>query len=642
MLAALSVIALVAVASCGDDDDTSNATTTPGTVATGSTPGTDAADDTTTTEGDSAETTTADTTEETTAETKTTDAPSDTLPGLRVAEDEGEPVKGGTLVYGLEADSANGWVPYRTSCATSCYVNLEAVSDPLFGVADDNSIVPLLAKSVDHNADYTEWTITVRDGIKFHDGTPLDGAAVKFNIDTCVYAPLTASAYASIGETTASGQTVTIKTRGGTPWVALPAYYAGGQCSYMFSPTWMKTLPDVPQRTEGLPIYDAALAATPADGDPAKPVGLGAFKFESYTPGNGNAFRAVRNDDYWRGPNGVTGEDLPYLDAVEGVVAVDEDGRSNGLRGGQFDIMMTANGDTISQFLDDDSFKLNTSARNGETAYTMLNVAEGPETDPEGKNAASPLLNVNCRRALAAAIDTKRLSEERSAGLAPPANGPFPPGSVGYLADTGYPAFDQAKANELLDTCLGELGVPKIEFSFNTTNDPFNVETNTLVISMWTEAFGDKVSAKITPIEQGQYIGLALTGAFQAFAWRNHSGIDPDQQRVWWQSSASAPIGALAINFGRFKDADIDAALDTIKTTADPAARKAAAEAINKRFGDQVYNLWNLWVLWGIITQPYVNGVNTNTLPDGTEGIGLAGAGRHGLVQMWCTDGKCE
>jgi peptide/nickel transport system substrate-binding protein len=271
----------------------------------------------------------------------------------------------------------------------------------------------------------------------------------------------------------------------------------------------------------------------------------------------------------------------------------------------------------------------------------MLNVATG-DTDPEGKNASSPLLNLECRRALAAAIDSQRVSEERSAGLAPPANGPFPPGSVGYLEDTGYPQYDPAKAAELMDQCLSELGVPKIEFTFNTTNDPFNVESNALVISMWTDAFGDKVAAKITPIEQGQYIGLALTGAFQAFGWRNHSGIDPDQQRVWWQSSASAPIGQLAINFGRFKDAEIDAALETIKTTDDPAARKAAAEAINKRFGDQVYNLWSLWVLWGIITQPYVNGVNTNTLPDGTKGIGLAGAGRHQIVGMWCTDGKCE
>ena len=38
---------------------------------------------------------------------------------------------------------------------------------------------------------------------------------------------------------------------------------------------------------------------------------------------------SVRNDDYWRGPNGVTGEDLPYLDGIEFVVAVDAEGRTN-------------------------------------------------------------------------------------------------------------------------------------------------------------------------------------------------------------------------------------------------------------------------------------------------------------------------
>src|SRR4029450_3193523 len=137
--------------------------------------------------------------------------------------DEGEPVKGGTLVYGLEADTANGWAPYRASYATSGYIPLSAVSDSLFAVDDDGKIVPLLAESVDHNDDYTEWTIPVRDGIKFHDGTPLDGDAVKFNIETCAGSPLTGAAYASVGPITAEGQTVTIHTKNG-PGVALTAY----------------------------------------------------------------------------------------------------------------------------------------------------------------------------------------------------------------------------------------------------------------------------------------------------------------------------------------------------------------------------------------------------------------------------------
>ena len=90
--------------------------------------------------------------------------------------------------------------------------------------------------------------------------------------------------------------------------------------------------------------------------------------------------------------------------------------------------MMTANGDTINQFLDDDDFKVDSSAKFGDTGYIMLNTATG-DADPEGQNADSPLLNVNCRRALAWAIDNERWSEERTAGLFPPANGPFPPGS---------------------------------------------------------------------------------------------------------------------------------------------------------------------------------------------------------------------
>ena len=76
-----------------------------------------------------------------------------------------------------------------------------------------------------------------------------------------------------------------------------------------------------------------------------------------------------------------------------------------------------------------------------------------------------------------------------------------------------------------------EYGQDRVVVSFNTTNDPFNVETNTLILSMWQEAFGDQIDATITPIEQGQYIGLGLAGEFEILGWRSHSGSDPDQQR---------------------------------------------------------------------------------------------------------------
>jgi peptide/nickel transport system substrate-binding protein len=193
-----------------------------------------------------------------------------------------------------------------------------------------------------------------------------------------------------------------------------------------------------------------------------------------------------------------------------------------------------------------------------------------------------------------------------------------------------------------MDTCLSELGTDSIDFTFNTTNDPFNVETNTLIISMWQEVFGDQVNATITPIEQGQYIGLALVGSFQAQAWRSHSGTDPDQQRLWWQSASVTPVGGLALNFGRFRDPDMDAALNTIKTNPDPAARKAAAEDVNRIFGEQVYNWWSTWTLWAVIEHPYVNGVEGAVTPEGVPASGLVGAGRHNINQLWCDEGACE
>ena len=102
-----------------------------------------------------------------------------------------------------------------------------AISDSLFAVTDEGETYPLLVESVDHNADYTEWTLHIREGITFHDGTPLDGAAVKFNIDANRAAPLTAGALTPIDTVTASGQDVVITIKGG-PWVALPNYLTYG------------------------------------------------------------------------------------------------------------------------------------------------------------------------------------------------------------------------------------------------------------------------------------------------------------------------------------------------------------------------------------------------------------------------------
>ena len=67
-------------------------------------------------------------------------------PNERRPEDPPNPVKGGTLVYGLEADTANPWAPFNCSCATSGRDVLKMVSDALFTMTKDGEPVPLLAR----------------------------------------------------------------------------------------------------------------------------------------------------------------------------------------------------------------------------------------------------------------------------------------------------------------------------------------------------------------------------------------------------------------------------------------------------------------------------------------------------------------
>ena len=70
---------------------------------------------------------------------------------------------------------------YDVSAATF----LPACYDSLVRVVGQKQprIVPDLATSWNHSADGKTWTFHLRSGVKFHDGTPLDAAAVKFTFD---------------------------------------------------------------------------------------------------------------------------------------------------------------------------------------------------------------------------------------------------------------------------------------------------------------------------------------------------------------------------------------------------------------------------------------------------------------------------
>src|SRR5262249_44342590 len=92
---------------------------------------------------------------------------------------------GGTLVYGLSGDFDDTLDPQVTNFDTSIRVTLN-ICEPLVWEPEPGKFVPGLAEKWDVSPDAKTYTFNLKKGVKFHDGTPFNGAAVKFTLDRIV------------------------------------------------------------------------------------------------------------------------------------------------------------------------------------------------------------------------------------------------------------------------------------------------------------------------------------------------------------------------------------------------------------------------------------------------------------------------
>ena len=89
---------------------------------------------------------------------------------------------GGTLVFGATADPVV-LDPALISDGESWRVNLQIYDQLIQTKPGTTELQPGLAESWEANADGTSWTFHLRQGVKFHDGTPFNADAVCFNFD---------------------------------------------------------------------------------------------------------------------------------------------------------------------------------------------------------------------------------------------------------------------------------------------------------------------------------------------------------------------------------------------------------------------------------------------------------------------------
>jgi peptide/nickel transport system substrate-binding protein len=502
--------------------------------------------------------------------------------------DSTKPVYGGSVVYAQEAEDAGGVCIPESQLDINGINYAQTIYDTLMIPNDTGKFVPFLAEKLEKSADLTTWTITVRDGIKFHDGTPLTATVVKNNIDawrgayptrTPILLGLVFGPYIDSITADDAARTVTVKTK--VAWRDFDAALWGqGRLGMM-----------------------AQAQLDDKEGCAKNLIGTGPFKLKEWVVND--HFTADRNPDYWR--KDADGNQLPYLDEITFKPVPDGQARLNGLQSGQFNLTHTSSSLDIEQIraLDQQGVVTNNeSDKFGEVSHYMLN-----ETKP-------PFDNLHARLAVAYAIDYKTVNKVRAHDIPTIANGPFAPGSVGYLADSGYPTFDLEKAKSEVAAYKADTG-KDLEFTFGGTPDPENVQTTEFVKGELEQA-GMKVSTYA--VEQTQYINKAIARDFEMYGWRNFSGTGGDTLYFWWHCNNAPPAACdNLVNFGGFNDAQLNSDLDKGRSEPDVEKARALYEDVNRQFAKNAYNIWMSYTIWSVATSKNVHNIFGATLPNGDK-----------------------
>src|SRR5580704_12035661 len=108
-----------------------------------------------------------------------------------------KPKRGGSVIFGIDTEEG-GFDPTSARWDEGGFLYGRCIFDPIAIVNSAGKVEPFLAQSITPNADYTAWTITLRPGIVFHDGTPLDASALHLNLVKQASSILTGPAFAAL------------------------------------------------------------------------------------------------------------------------------------------------------------------------------------------------------------------------------------------------------------------------------------------------------------------------------------------------------------------------------------------------------------------------------------------------------------
>ncbi len=297
-----------------------------------------------------------------------------------------------TLVVGLLADPGS-LDPHRATDLVSAAV-LVNVCEPLVRFRPGGSHPEAALATTWATVDRRTWTFTLREGVRFHDGTPLDAAAVVANLERLH---------------------------------RLRGFPGRAERAGPYVVTIALDRPDAALlATLSQPFFALQSPKRLSDPQAERAVGTGPFRLVSARPGE---VALEANPDHWGG--------APRLKRLVFRRLADEDALVDALLADQVDLTSAIGQDRVSRLRSDPRVMLD--SRIGlNVAFLCLN------------NERGPLGDVHVRQALARGIDRVHLLGGALGGHGEPARNPLPPSLWGYDRRTKDLGLDPAAARRLL------------------------------------------------------------------------------------------------------------------------------------------------------------------------------------------------
>lgn len=330
--------------------------------------------------------------------------------GLVDVAEAGDPVSGGTLTvadFG-EPRVLNPAVTYANGATGGSA--MAAVYDTLMRYDfTTGTFEPQMAESLTSDDD-TTWTLTLRDGVEFTDGSPLDADAVLASLEyyQANYAYQSLLLLANVAETTKKDdRTIVFTLR--SPWATFPNMFAQGPGMIM-APA----------------AYD--------DPEDFEPIGAGPFELDTYAPGEELVLTA--NEDYWNG--------APYLDALRFIWlgAADDQPKLDAMESGDADTAFLRDAAVVE------------SARDAGMSGMMFATGLGDNLWINNREGA-PGADVRVRQAINYAIDAESYVARTLDGAGMPTKALFAESSP-WHTDVEPTAPDADKARELLEAAKAD------------------------------------------------------------------------------------------------------------------------------------------------------------------------------------------